>query len=961
MNRKMIAGFFFGAAVLTASALDLVKDGIAQISVESGATPSEQKAVDEFKRVMKTVTGAEVGSGKAANKLVIGTPETNPEVAKETAFLGLDKKQQTDVFTLKTKGNVIYAAGNNPRSAMFAVFELLEQIGCRWFWPGADGEYLPAPTRNLSVGELNIHSAAAFVQRQLSSHPNKDKSLFFAHNKMNPIGDPHEYGFSTGWGGHSFNWFFPEDCKTIGEYFKKYPGQFALNNGIRVINQHCYTNPDTIKTFLKWIDNFWKKNPDIEYLALTARDTPVYCKCPECSKYDSSTLYFRFVKTLIEETAKIHPGKKYSTYAYSFYLNAPKVKLPTDQLVMAYCMYNRCFKHRFSDKDCPVNPRALKAVEEWRKSGVNPGIYGYHFDIFAGEPVLTPITPIVAEELRWAKKTGITHWKTEYHAKFDPKKPLWDSRPFVNRFPAYAIAKLLWNPDLDEKALLADFCKYTFGNAAKEMEQYYTLMQEAWQKEGHVSYYFSNPASQADNVISRELIAKVDPLFETALKKTADDPRAQRMAAADFEAWKRWRDLKLSRDDWQEIARGGMSDRLDYLKSAKPGDLLYSADPAKKLKGFMETCTAEKDADGTPYIAYRPQKNPKGQLAHDGFLYGNHPRIFGHPCNWINYEFSFKFRFPAGETKSGIRAKVRAGGERFGEDFYAVDVQIGKRWITGSYRLKKENKEIVIAKKRLEEELPEGWRRADIRVVDNWMIVKIDGKLMFEGKAPLGRGIVNLSSHQPADFADIAVREIPSPSLAEGWHIKVPLVRTAPSMDGKGSDPVWKQGYQVGGFKNRGTGEVKKTTASILRTDKALYLKIDCYDDMSKVQTNQMKRDDDQWRDDCIELSVDPNNTRTDYFYLVTNSAGIQYDALASVGMNINKAWNGQWKTAASKSADKWTVEFELPFETFGTPKPGVNWLIGINRSGRGIIRQSWTDGSYHSPNSFRTASLTEE
>ena len=76
--------------------------------------------------------------------------------------------------------------------------------------------------------------------------------------------------------------------------------------------------------------------------------------------------------------------------------------------------------------------------------------------------------------------------------------------------------------------------------------------------------------------------------------------------------------------------------------------------------------------------------------------------------------------------------------------------------------------------------------------------------------------------------------------------------------------------------------------------------------------------------------------------------------------MNINKAWNGKWKTAASRSAEKWTVEFELPFETFGEPKPGVNWLIGLNRSGENI-RQSWTDGSYHSPNSFRTVQMTEE
>ncbi len=960
MLKKILTGVMSILVVFAASALDLVKDGHAKIELFPGSGAPEKTAAEEFRRIIRSVTGAEVGSG-APNRLVIGTPETNPEIAKEAKFLGLDKKEKNDTFVLKTKDNTIYAGGNNSRSAMFAVFELLEQLGCRWFWPGKDGEFLPSPTKNLTIGNLNLRSTAAFEIRALSTHPNKDKALFFAHNKMNPMGGPAEYGFTSNWGGHSFNWIFPEDCKTIEEYFRKYPEQFALNNGIRVINQHCYTNPETIRTFLKWIDNFWKKNPKTEYLTLTARDTPIYCKCPECSKYDSSTLFFQFIKRLIQETDKIHPGKKYNTIAYSFYLGVPKIKLPSEHLNMLYCMYNRCYKHRFSEKSCPVNPRALNAMKEWRSAGVVPGIYGYHFDIFSGSPVMTPITPIVAEELREARKMGVTYWQTEYFSNYDKKKAPQDNAIFVYRFPAYAISKLLWNPDLDEKTLLSDFCRRTFGNAAKEMEQYYRLMQDAWQKEGHASYYFSNPASQVDNIISKELMAAVDPLFADALKKAASDPRALRGVQGDYEVWKRWKGLKVSRDNWNVIAKGGMPERLDYLRTAKPGTVLYAPDFSKNPKGFMESCSFGKESDGTAFLAYRPKQDAKGRLLHDGRIYGNHPRIFGNPCNWINYEFSFRFRFPENQTKNGIWVQVRSGGERFGENFYSCNVTFNKRWITADYRLREGNKLVGIGKTRLEQELAPGWHKAEIRVIDTLLIVTLDGKKVLEGKVPLGRGMINLTSYQPADFADLSVREIPSPSIADQWHIKVPAVKTAPSLDGKGSDPVWKQGYRTSAFRNRNENNVKcRTEATLLRTDRALYVKLECRGDMSRTRALQSARDDDQWKDDCIEFCLDPNNTRTDYFYLVVNPLGVQYDALASVGMNINKAWNGKWKTAASKTADKWIVEMELPFETFGTPKPGVNWLVGINRSGENI-RQSWTDGSYHSPNSFRTVQMTEE
>ena len=40
-----------------------------------------------------------------------------------------------------TKGGII--AGSNPRAVLLAVYEYLRQNGCRWLYPGTDGEYIP--------------------------------------------------------------------------------------------------------------------------------------------------------------------------------------------------------------------------------------------------------------------------------------------------------------------------------------------------------------------------------------------------------------------------------------------------------------------------------------------------------------------------------------------------------------------------------------------------------------------------------------------------------------------------------------------------------------------------------------------------------------------------------------------------------------------------------------------------
>ena len=39
------------------------------------------------------------------------------------------------------KGGII--AGDNPRSILLSVYEYLRQNGCRWLFPGVDGEYIP--------------------------------------------------------------------------------------------------------------------------------------------------------------------------------------------------------------------------------------------------------------------------------------------------------------------------------------------------------------------------------------------------------------------------------------------------------------------------------------------------------------------------------------------------------------------------------------------------------------------------------------------------------------------------------------------------------------------------------------------------------------------------------------------------------------------------------------------------
>ena len=48
-----------------------------------------------------------------------------------------------DILYIDTDGNGGIIAGDNPRSVLLAVYEYLRQNGCRWLFPGVDGEFIP--------------------------------------------------------------------------------------------------------------------------------------------------------------------------------------------------------------------------------------------------------------------------------------------------------------------------------------------------------------------------------------------------------------------------------------------------------------------------------------------------------------------------------------------------------------------------------------------------------------------------------------------------------------------------------------------------------------------------------------------------------------------------------------------------------------------------------------------------
>ena len=54
-----------------------------------------------------------------------------------------EEPELDDILYIKTDANGGIIAGDNPRSVLLSVYEYLRQNGCRWLFPGVDGEFIP--------------------------------------------------------------------------------------------------------------------------------------------------------------------------------------------------------------------------------------------------------------------------------------------------------------------------------------------------------------------------------------------------------------------------------------------------------------------------------------------------------------------------------------------------------------------------------------------------------------------------------------------------------------------------------------------------------------------------------------------------------------------------------------------------------------------------------------------------
>jgi len=265
-----------------------------------------------------------------------------------------------DVIHVDTTGNGGILAGSNMRSILFAVYRYLRLCGCRFLYPGVDGEHIPvikelepryyhkladhrfrghcnegAESQNCMLETIDFYAKLELNVYMLEfDNPYFYYDEYYSHinNTANRHPEPVTYeqtlqwkrqceaeiakrglqfhDMGHGWTAEPFGlcstegWHSDESAELTEQQrqcLAMVDGVRGLNDGVALNTNLCMSNPAVRAQMVKGIVEYAEKATNVDYLHVwLADDQKSHCECPECVKMRPSDFYMMIMNELDE-------------------------------------------------------------------------------------------------------------------------------------------------------------------------------------------------------------------------------------------------------------------------------------------------------------------------------------------------------------------------------------------------------------------------------------------------------------------------------------------------------------------------------------------------------------------------------------------------------------------------------------------------------------------------------------
>ncbi len=482
----MIWGVMFLTATKVRAQLILVEDGKPRATIVIAEKPTAQarEAAQAFQEYVERMSGAKLDIKSEAEKvegtrILIGRSEAVRALGVKTPS-GFTSAMNEEGFVIKTVGHDLVIAGNEDwhyRGTIYGVYDFLERLGCRWFFPGAYGEVVPK-MKTIAVGKLDVQERPSFRMRNIwysgwmPVTPEDGVKLrqWYDRNKAQALA-----GLSLPSDGSIIRLAPPD------KYFDSHPQIYALEkNGQRSKEMLCLSEPETIRIAVKTITDTFRNDPQAVTFGFAPPDGHPLCFCERCQKgllgftgkgYGEpslSDLWFKFVNAVAQEVKKEFPDRWLLTNGYANRVRPPEgIGALCDNIGIQLAVIQACTLHRIGDPKCWQRREYEEILRRWTDS--LRCVFIYDYDPAKGlDNSPFPALHNLQNDLPHFHKRGVWGFWTEGQNSW-----------MVTHLNYYVRAKLMWNVKADVKALVRDYCEKFYGKAADAVERYIWTLENA--------------------------------------------------------------------------------------------------------------------------------------------------------------------------------------------------------------------------------------------------------------------------------------------------------------------------------------------------------------------------------------------------------------------------------------------------------------------------------------------------
>ncbi len=427
----------------------------------------------------------------------MGAPVLPITAAAQGPRIALSHGPAGDGFIRAPDEHGLSLHGEGPRGLLYAVYDLLETLGCRW--PVPDAECVPRLPRVILPGVAvadrpGLARRGLIIGHDLFLAEAERWIVWAARNRLNTIfihttiRAPalgacrlaawrerratllpliHRRGLRIELGGHHLRDLLPR------RLFGARPDMFR-HNGRRRTTDHnfCVSNPAALAHAQKLAAAFFAAYPEAEVYHLWPDDLRAggWCHCPRCAALGPSDQALIAANALAEALPGDRPTTRVAFLAYHDTETPPVATRPHPRVTTLVAPRLRSYA---AGMDAPANAGVAARLARFADTGTGQelAIFEYYLDgiLFKSSP--PPLPEVIAADMRHYRATGVT----AVHAL------LTGDRPFVATPPnAYLFARLAWAPTADAEAALAEYAAARAPGAGTTLAQAHLALSRAW-------------------------------------------------------------------------------------------------------------------------------------------------------------------------------------------------------------------------------------------------------------------------------------------------------------------------------------------------------------------------------------------------------------------------------------------------------------------------------------------------